>query len=67
MIYLILAAIFNLIMDTLTHHFNTSVFKGLNPKWWNPNESWQYNNNFLGVVHKLEEVEVVQMVFMLLE
>lgn len=50
MIYLILAAIFNSIMDTLTHHFNTSVFKRLNSKWWNPNESWQYNNNFLGVV-----------------
>jgi len=50
MLYLILAAIFNAMMDTLTHHFDTSVFKGLNPKWWNPNVSWQYNNNFLGIV-----------------
>lgn len=50
MIYLSLAAIFNAIMDTLTYHFDTSVFKGLNPNWWNPNESWKYNNNFLGIV-----------------
>ena len=34
----------NSIMDTLTHHYGYSIFKNLNPKWWNPNESWKYVN-----------------------
>ena len=41
-IFLILAAIFNAIMDKLTHHFSASIFKSKNPKFWNPNVSWQY-------------------------
>lgn len=31
-----LAVVCDSIMDTLTHHFNNSVFANLNPFWWNP-------------------------------
>jgi len=41
-ILIILAAIFKAIADTLQHHFDTSVFKKLNPKWWNPVVSCDY-------------------------
>lgn len=37
-----LAAICNALMDTLEHHFDVSIFRNLNPKFWNPNVSWQY-------------------------
>jgi hypothetical protein len=45
-----IAAIFNAIMDALWTKFPTSIFKNLNSKWWNPNESWKYYPNFLGIV-----------------
>ena len=35
-LFIILAAICKAIADTLQHHFDTSVFKKLNPKLWNP-------------------------------
>lgn len=31
-----LSAIFKAVADTLQHHFDSSVFAGLNPKFWNP-------------------------------
>ena len=31
---------FNAISDTLAHHFSTSVFRNLDPQWWNPDISW---------------------------
>jgi hypothetical protein len=43
-LFLILAAICNAFMDVTTHHFNYSIFKDKNPKFWNPNESWKYVN-----------------------
>lgn len=48
MIYLlvILAAICNAMMDTLSHHFHASVFSDLNPKFWNPNISYKYAKFF---------------------
>lgn len=49
-ILIAIAAIFNAIMDTLWTHYPISVFKNLNPKWWNPNESWKHYPNFLGIV-----------------
>jgi hypothetical protein len=42
MIWIALAAIFKAIADKLAHHFGKSIFRKLNPKWWNPNESWKY-------------------------
>ena len=43
-----IAAIFNLVMDTLTWWKDRSIFKNLDDKWWNPNVSWMYVPNFLG-------------------
>ena len=45
-IFLILAAACNALMDTLQHHFSTSIFKSKDEKFWNPNVSWQYVNFF---------------------
>ena len=41
-LFIAAAAIFKSIADTLQHHFDTSVFKNKNPKWWNPMKSWAY-------------------------
>lgn len=49
-IFIAITAIFNGVMDTLLWHFYTSVFRDLNPRWWNPSISWQYQKNFLGIV-----------------
>ena len=38
-IFFVLAAAFKAVADTLEHHFETSVFKKLNLKWWNPDKS----------------------------
>jgi len=37
---IVLAAMFNAGMDTLYGNFEGSIFKNLNPKFWNPYESW---------------------------
>jgi hypothetical protein len=29
------------IMDVLDHAFHRSIFKKLNPQWWNPEVSWE--------------------------
>lgn len=39
---IILAAALNAVMDTLTHHYSTSIFKPLNPKFWDPSISWEF-------------------------
>lgn len=39
---ILLAAIFKAVADTLQHHFDTSVFRNLNPKFWNPVVSCDY-------------------------
>lgn len=41
LIFLILAAICNAVMDTSVHHYSKSVFSKLNPLWWNGEISWQ--------------------------
>jgi hypothetical protein len=43
-IFLALASVCNATMDTLTHHFNYSIFKNKKEEFWNPNESWKYVN-----------------------
>jgi hypothetical protein len=40
--FLALAGVFKAMADTLQHHFDSSIFKNLNPKWWNPAESWEH-------------------------
>ena len=47
-VLVILAALLNSMMDTVTHHFSTSIFKHLEIKFWNPNVSWEYATNILG-------------------
>jgi hypothetical protein len=37
----ILAALCNSVMDTLAHHYSTSIFKNMNPKFWNLKISWK--------------------------
>lgn len=37
----IIASICNSIMDTSSHHYSTSIFKDLNPMWWNGEISWK--------------------------
>ena len=49
-LFISIAAILNSVMDTLGTHYAISIFKDLNPKWWNPNESWKTMSNFLGWV-----------------
>ncbi len=41
-ILLIFAAFFNAVMDTLAHHYSTSVFKNKDQEFWNPNVSWKF-------------------------
>jgi len=41
-IFILLAAICKAVADTLYHHYDTSVFARLNPKWWNPVVSCNY-------------------------
>lgn len=37
----VLAAICNAVMDTLEHHYPTSIFVKYNPKFWDPKISWK--------------------------
>lgn len=39
---ILLAAIMKAVADTLMFHYDTSVFKHLTPKFWNPVESYKY-------------------------
>jgi hypothetical protein len=41
-LFIALAAFCKAVVDTLMFHFETSVFAHNDPKWWNPNVSWQY-------------------------
>ena len=41
LLLIVLAGFFNAVMDTLFTHFSQSIFKNLNPLFWNPEESWQ--------------------------
>jgi hypothetical protein len=36
-VLILLAAICKATADTLAHHFDTSIFKNLDPQFWNPN------------------------------
>ena len=46
LIFIILVGICDAVMDTLAHHFSVSMFKKLNPYFWNPDVSWlsKYND-----------------------
>ena len=36
-----LEGFFNAIMDTLVHHYSTSIFKNWDSSFWNPSISWK--------------------------
>lgn len=40
-----IAAFFNSIMDTINHHYNSSIFSNM-PKWWNNN--WEEKRKLKG-------------------
>lgn len=42
LLFLTLGAACNACMDKLSFHFHKSVFNKLDPKFWNPNISWQH-------------------------
>lgn len=42
LILILFAAIFKAIADTLWQHFDTSIFKKMPYKYWNPLESYKY-------------------------
>ena len=39
--FIILASIFNAVMDILQYKYSQSVFNNLSNKWWNPKISWK--------------------------
>jgi len=43
MIYFLLAiaVLSNIVMDVLAHDYHTSVFRRLNPRFWDADESWK--------------------------
>lgn len=41
-ILIFLAAFYKAVADTISHHFDTSVFKNMPFQFWNPNESYKY-------------------------
>jgi hypothetical protein len=43
-----LAAVCNAVMDTLHHHFETSIFKDKDPGFWNTTVSWERSFNLFG-------------------
>ena len=44
-----IAAVLNALMDRVENeNFSSSVFRGLNPKWWYKRESWKYAKRVFG-------------------
>ncbi len=40
-VYLILAAFCNAVMDVTLFHYHKSIFMGMNGKWWDGSRSWE--------------------------
>jgi hypothetical protein len=40
MILILLAAICNAVMDVLSFHYHSSIFRYMNESFWNPEKSW---------------------------
>lgn len=41
-LFLSLAAMFKAVSDTLRDHYDTSIFRWKDPKFWKPDISWRY-------------------------
>lgn len=48
LLFFVLAALCNSVMDTLRFHYESSPFRHRNPKFWNPNVSYKYARKILG-------------------
>jgi hypothetical protein len=44
--FIALAAMFNAVMDTITHHYESSIFRLNNRRFWDPSISWKFAKNF---------------------
>lgn len=53
-LFIILAAIFKAIADTLVHHFDTSVFKYKDRRFWDASISWQYAHYLRFTKYKID-------------
>jgi hypothetical protein len=52
--FICLAAFFKAVADTLTHHFDTSVFKWKDRKFWDPDISWKYASYLKFTKYKID-------------
>lgn len=52
--FLILAGICKAVSDTITHHFDTSVFRRKDRKFWDPNISWKYAKTLKFTSYKVD-------------
>jgi len=48
-ILVMFAAALNAVMDTLAHHYSTSIFKGLDKQYWDPSISWKNKYDVKGI------------------
>jgi hypothetical protein len=46
---IIIAATANALMDTITHHMSSSIFRSKDPNFWDPQVSWR-GKKFLGIM-----------------
>lgn len=47
-LFIVLAAFFKAVADTLQHHYSTSVFKNMKAEWWDPAVSWRHVKTIFG-------------------
>jgi hypothetical protein len=52
--FLVLAAVCKAVADTLTHHYDTSVFKWKDRRFWDPAISWKYAKYLKFTKYKLD-------------
>lgn len=51
---LVLAGMFKAVADTLIHHFDTSIFRKKDRKFWDPNISWKYAKYLPATKYKVD-------------
>jgi hypothetical protein len=53
-ILIVLAAFFKAVADTLTHHFDTSVFNWWDRRFWDASVSWRYAHYLKWTKYRLD-------------
>lgn len=51
---IIAAGFFKAVADTLTHHYDTSIFRWKDRKFWDPSISWKYADYLKFTRYKLD-------------